>query len=91
MFFLVKVLPDGSHCFPNLNYVLLYKKILFMEEKHNKKKQHKLYTLFTRYTSNIVGKTNQFKHNILFINLFCFQYHLSQWSWSKMDTLLLRI
>ena len=42
-----------------------------MKEKLNKKEQHKLYTLFTIYTSNIVGKTNQFKHNSLFINLFC--------------------
>ena len=42
-----------------------------MKEKLNKKEQHKLYTLFTIYRSNIVGKTNQFKHNSLFINLFC--------------------
>ena len=41
-----------------------------MKEKLNKKEQHKLYTLFTIYRSNIVGKTNQFKHNSLFINLF---------------------
>ena len=32
-------------------------------------------TLFTVYTSNIVRKTNQFKHNNLCINLFCLQYH----------------
>ena len=38
-----------------------------MKEKLNKKEQHKLYTLFTIYTSNIVGKTIQFKHNSLFI------------------------
>ena len=38
-----------------------------MKEKLNKKEQHKLYTLFTIYRSNIVGKTNQFKHNSLFI------------------------
>ena len=31
-----------------------------MKEKLNKKEPHKLYTLFTLYTSNIVGKTNQF-------------------------------
>ena len=63
-----------------------------MKEKLNKKEQqHKLYTLFTIYRSNIVGKTNQFKHNSLFINLFCLQYNLSQWSWPKIDTLLLRI
>ena len=37
-----------------------------MKEKLNKK-QHKLCTLFTIYRSNIVGKTNQFKHNSLFI------------------------
>ena len=42
-----------------------------MKEKLNKKEQHKLYALFTIYRSNIVGKTNQFKHNSLFINLFC--------------------
>ena len=35
--------------------------------------------LFTIYRSNIVGKTNQFKHNSLFINLCCLQYSLSQW------------
>ena len=69
----------------------LYRKNLFMKEKLNKKEQHKLYTLFTIYRSNIVGKTNQFKHNSLFINLFCLQYYLSQWSWPKIDTLLLRI
>ena len=62
-----------------------------MKEKLNKKEQHKLYTLFTIYRSNTVGKTNQFKHNSLFINLFCLQYYLSQWSWPKIDTLLLRI
>ena len=71
--------------------LFLYRKNLFMKEKLNKKEQHKLYTLFTIYRSNIVGKTNQFKHNSLFINLFCLQYYLSQWSWSKIDTLLLRI
>ena len=58
---------------------LLYRKNLFMKEKLNKKEQHTLYTLFTIYRSNIVGKTNQFKHNSLFINLFCLQDHLSQW------------
>ena len=62
-----------------------------MKEKLNKKEQHKLYTLFTTYRSNIVGKTNQFKHNSLFIHLFCLQYYLSQWSWPNIDTLLLRI
>ena len=62
-----------------------------MKEKLNKKEQHKLYTLFTIYRSNNVRKTNQFKHNSLFINLFCLQYYLSQWSWPKIDTLLLRI
>ena len=64
----------------------LYRKNLFMKEKLNKKKQHNLYTLFTIYRSNIVGKTNQFKHNSLFINLFCLQYYLSQWSWPNIDT-----
>ena len=61
-----------------------------MKEKLNKKEQHKLYTLFTIYNNigNIAGKTNQFKHNSLFINLFCIQYHLAQWSWSKIDALL---
>ena len=49
-----------------------------MKEKLTKKEQHKLYTLFTIYRSNIVGKTNQFKHNCLFIHLFCLQYYLSQ-------------
>ena len=49
-----------------------------MKEKLDKKEQHKQYTLFTIYRSNIVGKTNQFKHNSLFINLFCLQYYLSQ-------------
>ena len=84
-------------CFPYLFFVFffvncfLYRKNLFMKEKLNKKEQHKLYTLFTIYRSNIVGKTNQFKHNSLFINLFCLQYYLSQWSWPKIDTLLLRI
>ena len=73
------------------NVFFLYRKNLFMKEKLNKKEQHKLYTLFTIYRSNIVGKTNQFKHNSLFINLFCLQYYLSQWSWPKIDTLLLRI
>ena len=29
-----------------------------MKDKLNKKEDHKLYTLFTIYTSNIVGKTN---------------------------------
>ena len=29
-----------------------------MKEKLNKKEQHNLYTLFTIYRSNIVGKTN---------------------------------
>ena len=62
-----------------------------MKEKLNKKEQHNLYTLFTIYRSNIVGKTNQFKRISLFINLFCLQYYLSQWSWPKIDTLLLRI
>ena len=59
-----------------------------MKEKLSKKEQHKLYTLFTIYPSNIVGKTDQFRHSSLFINLFCLQYHLPQWSWSKIDTLL---
>ena len=59
-----------------------------MKEKLNKKEQHNLYTLFTIYRSNIVGKTNQFKHNSLFMNLFCLQYYLSQWSWPKIDTLV---
>ena len=36
-----------------------------MKKKINQKEQHKQYTLFTIYTSNIVGKTNQFKHNSL--------------------------
>ena len=45
-----------------------------MKEKLNKKEQHKLYTLFTIYRSNIVGKTNQFKHNSLFINLLLLYY-----------------
>ena len=66
--------------------VSLYRKNLFMKEKLDKKEQHNLYTLFTIYRSNIVGKTNQFKHNSLFINLFCLQYYLSQWSWPKIDT-----
>ena len=66
----------------------LYRKNLLMKEKLSKKEQHKLYTLFTIYTSNIVGTTNQFSHNSLFMNLFCLQYHLSQWSWPKIDTLL---
>ena len=30
-----------------------------MKEKLNKKEQHNLYTLYTIYRSNIVGKTNQ--------------------------------
>ena len=59
-----------------------------MKEKPNKKEQHKLFTI---YRSNFVGKTNQFKHNSLFINVFCLQYYLSQWSWPKIDTLLLCI
>ena len=50
---------------------MLYRKNLFMKEKLKKKEQHKLYTLFTKYTSSIVGKTNQFKHNSLFITLSC--------------------
>ena len=29
-----------------------------MKEKLNKKEQHKLYTLFTIYRSNIIGKKN---------------------------------
>ena len=41
-----------------------------MKEKLNKKEQYKLYTLYTIYRSNIVGKTNQLKHNSLFIHLF---------------------
>ena len=64
-------------------YFFLYRKNLFMKEKLNKKEQHNLYTLFTIYRSNIVGKTNQFKHNSLFINLFCLQYYLSQWSYGQ--------
>ena len=63
----------------------LYRKNLFMKEKLNKKEQLKLYTLSTICRSNIVEKTNQFKHNNLFINLFCLQYYLSQWSWPKID------
>ena len=55
-----------------------------MNVKLNRKEQHKLYTLFTIFTSNIVGKTNQFNRN----SLFCLQYHLSQWPWLKIDTLL---
>ena len=51
-----------------------------MNTKSTKKEQHKLYTLFATYTS-IVGKTNQLKHNSLFINLFCLQPHLVQWLW----------
>ena len=58
-------------------YIFLYRKNLFTKEKLNKKEQHNLYTLFTIYRSNIVGKTNQFKHNSLFINLFCLQYYSS--------------
>ena len=38
-----------------------------MKEKLNKKEQHKLYTLFTIYRSNIFGKTNQFKHAYLLV------------------------
>ena len=34
----------------------MYWKNLFMKEKLNKKEQHKLYTLFTTYRSNIVEK-----------------------------------
>ena len=59
-----------------------------MNTKSTKKEQHKLYTLFATYTSNIVGKTNQLKDNRLFINLFCLQPHLAQWLWPKIDTLL---
>ena len=59
----------------------------FMKEKFNKKVQHQLYTLVTIYTSNEVEKTNQFKHNSLFINIFFLQYHLSQCSWPKINTL----
>ena len=52
-----------------------------MKEKLNEKEQHKLYTLFIIYTSNIAGKTNQFKHNSLFIysasNIVCLFLKLS--------------
>ena len=59
----------------NINFFFLYRKNLFTKEKLNKKEQHKLYTLLTIYRSDIVGKTNQFKHNIsLFINLFCLHF-----------------
>ena len=57
-----------------------------MNEKLYKKEQHKLYTLFTIYASNIAEKTNQFKYNSLFMYLFCLQYQLSLWP--KIDTLL---
>ena len=69
----------------------MYRKNLFTKEKLNKKEQHQLYTLLTIYRSNIVGKTNQFKHNSLFINLICLQYYLSQWSWPKIDTYIMKI
>ena len=46
-----------------LLWCFLYRKNLFMKEKLNKIEQQKLYTLFTIYRSNIVGKTNEFKHN----------------------------
>ena len=36
-------------------YSFLYRKNLFMKKKLHKKEQHKLYTLFTIYRSNIVG------------------------------------
>ena len=44
-----------------------------MKEKLNKKEQHNLYTLFTIYRSNTVGKTNQFKHNSLlsYLLIYC--------------------
>ena len=44
-------------------YFFLYRKNLFMKEKLDKKEQHKLYTLFTIYRSNIAGKTSQFINN----------------------------
>ena len=46
-----------------------------MEEKLNKKEQYQLYTLFTIYRSDIVGKTNQFKHNSLIIITLAFLRH----------------
>ena len=75
----------------SISKLFLHRKNLFMKKKLNKKEQHNLYTLFTIYKNNIVGKTNQFKHNSLFINLFCLQCYLTQWPWPKIDTLLLRI
>ena len=48
--------------------IFLYRENIFMKEKLNKKEQHKLYTLFIIYTSDIVGKPKQFNHNSLFIN-----------------------
>ena len=84
---------DTDTHYDNKMSLFLYRKTLFMKEKLNKIEQHNLYTLFNKsiYRSNIVGKTNQFKHNSLFINLFRLQYYLSQWSWPKIDTLPLRI
>ena len=46
-----------------LLWCFLYRENLFMKEKLNKIEQQKLYILFTIYRSNIVGKTNEFKHN----------------------------
>ena len=65
-----------------------YRKNLFMKEKLNKKNNIN-YIHYLEYTEVILlEKTNQFKHNSLFINLFCLQYYLYQWSWPKIDTLL---
>ena len=48
----------------------IFRKNFIHEKKINKKnEQHKLHTLFTIHTSNIVGKTNQVKHNSLLILL----------------------
>ena len=72
----LQIFYNTSYCFKeHLLDTFLYRKNLFIKENLNKK-EHKQYTLFTIYTSNIIRKIDQSKHNSLFTNLLFLLYHL---------------
>ena len=65
-----------------------------MKEKLNKKEQLKLYTLFSlQYTEVILLEKQINSSTIAYLLIYSASNitYLSQWSWPKIDTLLLRI